>query len=55
MVTVETMPEHLRASHEAAGNSGSYPHNGAVRLTVTRACARIMLDTDGDWCSRVPS
>lgn len=27
----ETMPDHLRSSHRAAGNWGSHPHNGAVR------------------------
>ena len=31
---VEYMPTYLRASHEAAGNSGSYPANGAVRVLV---------------------
>lgn len=35
LVLVERMPEHLRASHEAAGNWGQYPLNGAKRvLTV---------------------
>lgn len=29
-VLVEWMPEYLRASHIAAGNSGRYPHNGAI-------------------------
>ena len=33
-VVVETMPEHLRASHRAAGNWGTYPVNGAVRRRV---------------------
>ena len=28
-VIVETMPEHLRSSHRAAGNWGTYPFNGA--------------------------
>lgn len=31
---VEYMPLYLRASHTAAGNSGSYPANGAVRVLV---------------------
>lgn len=31
---VETMPEHLRSSHKAARNWGSYPHNGAERTVV---------------------
>jgi hypothetical protein len=32
---IEYMPAHLRASHEAAGNRGCYPHNGAVRVLVS--------------------
>lgn len=39
LVTVEWMPEHLRASHEAAGNWGSYPHNGAERHLCCSVCA----------------
>lgn len=31
---IEYMPAHLRASHDAAGNSGVYPHNGAERAYV---------------------
>lgn len=31
---IEYMPEHLRASHVAARNSGTYPHNGAQRVYV---------------------
>lgn len=31
---IEYMPVHLRASHIAAGNSGRYPGNGAVREYV---------------------
>ena len=39
-VVVEFMPEHLRASHEAAGgNFGVYPHNGAERIRCERSCA----------------
>lgn len=38
-VLVERMPEHLRASHRAAGNWGQYPHNGAERVLVHRDCA----------------
>jgi hypothetical protein len=49
-VTIEHMPEHLRASHEAAGNRGAYPANGAVRLRVSRACAKLLVD---DWTRRV--
>lgn len=45
-VNVEWMPEHLRASHEAAGNRGSYPHNGSQHLTLNRECAESLAD---DW------
>jgi len=44
---VEHMPEHLRASHEAAGTAGVYPHNGAVRLALHRECAERL--ADGEW------
>ena len=52
-MVVEFMPEHLRASHEAAGNSGNYPHNGAVRVRVEESCAALMAKTDGQWCAVV--
>lgn len=43
-VRVEYMPEHLRASHATARNSGSYPANGAIRLRVERSCADRLAD-----------
>ncbi len=49
LVVVEYMPEQFRASHEAAGNRGFYPHNGAVRYAMTRDEADDHLDEDG-WC-----
>lgn len=52
-VVVEYMPDHLRSSHEAAGNRGNrgaYPHNGARRIRVDRSCAEAMVRDDGDWC-----
>ena len=52
LVTIEWMPDHLRASHEAAHNRGTYPHNGAERFKVTRECATNV--TDDDWCFIVP-
>jgi hypothetical protein len=52
-VLVEHMPEHHRASHEAAGNRGVYPHNGSVRLRVARACVADVVD--GDWTTEVAS
>lgn len=39
LVVIDWMPEHLRASHAAAGNEGVYPHNGALRLRVAPDCA----------------
>lgn len=39
LVLVEIMPEYLAASHEAAGNYGRYPDNGAVRYLATREAA----------------
>lgn len=52
-VILEWMPEHLRASHEAAGNRGAYPHNGAERLRVERSCAEAIVEADGEWAEIV--
>lgn len=52
-VTVEWMPLCFRASHIAAGNSGSYPHNGAVRLTCERGCAERLIESDPEWAHEV--
>lgn len=49
-VVVEAMPNHLRASHVAAGNSGAYPHNGSSRIRVEKSCAARMVESDGEWC-----
>lgn len=49
MTTVEWMPEHLRYSHEACGNSGYWPHNGARRLQVERSCANQLVQEDPNW------
>lgn len=35
LAIVEVMPEHLRASHRAAGNWGRYPHNGAEHRAMS--------------------
>lgn len=48
-VEVEYMPEHLRASHVAAGNRGSHPGNGSIRIRVERSCAERMVEADGEW------
>lgn len=53
MVVIEWMPEDLRQSHEAAGNCGRYPANGAVRAAVARSCAELILEEDGDWAEIV--
>ena len=45
-VLVETMPDDLRASHEVAGNWGSYPHNGAVRRVMAREDAEALCEDD---------
>ena len=49
LVLVETMPENLRASHEAAGNAGHYPHNGAVREVMPAADADILIASGDEW------
>lgn len=45
-VIVEYMPQHLRSSHTAAGNTGIYPANGAHRIRVERSCADLICDDD---------
>jgi hypothetical protein len=55
MAVVEYMPEYLRASHEAAGNPGVYPHNGASRIAAELSCALDLIDSEGDsgWAAIV--
>lgn len=55
VVTVEWMPRSLRANHEAAGNSGVWPHNGAERLRCDEACADAIVESDPEWSSIVSS
>lgn len=52
-VRVEVMPGQHRSSHDAAGNHGTYPHNGAIRLRVSLDCAEHMVDCDGEWVTRL--
>jgi hypothetical protein len=52
-VLVEYMPEDLRASHAAADNSGSYPHNGAIRFRVSEECADELMAWHWGWISTV--
>lgn len=49
MMVVEWMPYHLRASHEAAGNRGEYPGNGALRLLCCIQCGTAMLENEQGW------
>lgn len=49
-VTIEFMPRHLRSHHEAVGNRGTYPANGAVRIRVAPECADLMRTDDSEWC-----
>lgn len=54
-VVIDWMPEWLRASHQAAGNSGIYPANGALRLRVTPQCAAHLRQHDGEWTTEARS
>lgn len=54
-VVVEWMPEHLRASHESAGNSGVYPHNGARLIRCERSCAARIVSDAPEWARIVES
>lgn len=46
LVCIETMPEHLCASHEQANNWGSYPFNGAKREIVSENDAEEIIEND---------
>jgi hypothetical protein len=48
LVVLERMPDQHRGSHRAAGNWGSYPHNGAERTVVTREWADQTVEEDED-------
>lgn len=49
-VVVEWMPLYLRATHEAAGGAGVWPHDGSKRLSCSVDCAEGLLD---DWTEAV--
>ena len=51
--TVELMPEHLRSSHDACGNSGYWPHNGSIRLRCELSCANQLVQDDPKWCRKL--
>lgn len=53
LVVVETMPEGLRESHNAARNSGVFPFNGAMREVMLREDAAYLVNADPDWSSIV--
>jgi hypothetical protein len=48
LVLLETMPDQHRASHEAAGQWGHYPANGAIRRIVPREEAEQLIAEDED-------
>ena len=48
-VLVERMPEHLRASHEAARNAGVWPHNGSERVIMRAQDAADAVGLDPVW------
>lgn len=50
---VEWMPEQHRASHEAAGNWGSWPQNGSKRLRVSLDCAESLVAGEDPEVARV--
>lgn len=54
-VVMEVMPMCWRGTHEAAGNSGSYPQNGARRLHVCAGCAENLQEQHGRWAREVRS
>jgi hypothetical protein len=52
-VVLEWMPEQYRSSHEAAGNRGVWPHNGAMRLICEKSCAERIVEADPEWAEVV--
>lgn len=49
VVTVEWMPPAHRDSHNTARNSGRWPANGALRLTVSDECAELLEEAEGEY------
>lgn len=47
-VVVEHMSAVWRESHRGARNWGQYPHNGAVRVLMTREDAEELVEADSD-------
>jgi hypothetical protein len=52
LVLCEYMPQHLRASHAAARNSGTYPANGAIRAAIHIDCASV-IEEGCEWFRRL--
>ena len=50
-VMVEWMPEYLRETHSAAGNAGTWPHNGAKRLRCEATCAERIVESEPEWAA----
>lgn len=50
-VIVEYMPKSLRASHEAAGNRGTHPANGSLRLRCEVNCAAGIVEHSDGWAT----
>lgn len=50
-VVVEWMPHRLRDAHVAAGNVGTWPTNGALRLRVHVGCADALADDGAEVVS----
>jgi len=53
-VMVEYVPRHLRPFLSLEGGRGAYPANGAMRIRVTTACARVILEAEPEWTRLVP-
>lgn len=49
LVLVERMPMDLRASHTAARNRGTWPHNGSERILMRRDDAAALVADDAEW------
>jgi len=52
-VTIETMPDHLRSQHRAAGNWGQWPVNGSVRVEMSADEADEIVASDPDGYARI--
>lgn len=52
-VVLEEMPDHLRGSHIAANNWGTYPHNGATRRWVEEEEAEAIVEADPDGYAHI--